>query len=511
MRARRDDDPLAAAMRPPPDESPEARALRLAQEADARRVSQEIDEAIRLERQRNKKKRIVRVLLLGQSESGKSTTLRQFQRIYTPTAFREERVHWRAIIQLNLIRSVHTILTALAAASSPPAPSLRRPHHHQSPRSYTRTLDSGFDARSSTSKAKAKSPAHHSRSHSHSHHHSHSDPDIDATLDIAEDYFSDPDYPDPGSPSWDQPFPTDGIDLDELVLRLLPLRHVEAFLKAQLVPPSDDPPNFNLKEIFVRPGGRPASADESESQRVIWECREDLMTLWGSERVRDVLRRRKVRLEEESGFFLNDLERVTQYNYMPTDDDVLKARLKTIGVSEYKFQMEAGDQRGAEWRIVDVGGSRFQRPTWVPFFDDVDAIIFLAPISAFDQPLSEDPKVNRLEDSVLLWKTVCSNKLLARVDLVLFLNKCDILGRKLESGIQLGRYVRSYGDRANDVDTASKYFLSKFSAIQRAFSPSPRRFYGFCTSVTETSTTAGIIASVRDIVLRQNLRQVKLA
>ena len=44
----------------------------------------------------------------------------------------------------------------------------------------------------------------------------------------------------------------------------------------------------------------------------------------------------------------------------PRADDVLKARLKTIGVSEYKFELEAGPQSGTEWRIVDVGGSRFQ-------------------------------------------------------------------------------------------------------------------------------------------------------
>jgi hypothetical protein len=61
----------------------------------------------------------------------------------------------------------------------------------------------------------------------------------------------------------------------------------------------------------------------------------------------------------------------------------------------------------------------------------VDAIIFLAPISAFDQVLTEDRSINRLEDSVLLWKAVCSSKLLAGVDLILFLNKCDILERKL--------------------------------------------------------------------------------
>ncbi len=32
-----------------------------------------------------------------------------------------------------------------------------------------------------------------------------------------------------------------------------------------------------------------------------------------------------------SGSFLDDLERVTALKYMPTDDDVLKARLKTVG------------------------------------------------------------------------------------------------------------------------------------------------------------------------------------
>lgn len=325
-------------------------------------------------------------------------------------------------------------------------------------------------------------------------------------------------------------------ELDAISQRLMPLRRVEAMLKERLVPPSEDEPAdlgggplgltvsaLGLaKEVFVRPGKwraggagtRPASAVATEaadeSQRALFECRFDLMQLWSSMRVREILALRRIRPEEESGFFLNDLDRVTGYNYVPTDDDVLRARLKTIGVSEYKFEMEAGDQ-GTQWRIVDVGGSRFQRPTWVPFFDSVEAIIFLAPISAFDQVLSEDPKVNRLEDSVLLWKGICQNKLLAKVDLVLFLNKCDILQRKLDSGIRLARYVKSYDDRPNDMETASKYFRGKFSAIQRTYSPAPRRFYGYCTSVTESTTTAGILASVRDIVLRQNLRSLRLA
>jgi len=209
---------------------------------------------------------------------------------------------------------------------------------------------------------------------------------------------------------------------------------------------------------------------------------------------------------------LNDLERVTALRYMPTDDDVLKARLKTVGVSEYKFEMEvaAGKDTATEWRIVDVGGSRSQRPKWMPYFDDVDAILFLAPISGFDQVLSEDRTVNRLEDSVLLWKDICSNKLLANVELVLFLNKCDILERKLNAGVRLAKYVRSYGDRENDVESVANYLRGKFSAIHREYSPNPRKFYVFLTSVTDTATTAGIIASVRDTVVRQHLKQSKL-
>ncbi len=111
---------------------------------------------------------------------------------------------------------------------------------------------------------------------------------------------------------------------------------------------------------------------------------------------------------------------------------------------------------------------RLSQPLFFPSsstLSTVDAIIFLVPISGFDQVLSEDRTVNRLEDSVLLWKSVCSNKLLSNVDLVLFLNKCDILDAKLKSGTRLAKYVRSYGDRENDLDTVSncRFYLSPLS------------------------------------------------
>jgi guanine nucleotide-binding protein alpha-1 subunit len=68
-----DDDPLTIAMAPPPDETALQREEREKAEQHARRVSDEIDEQIRNEKAALKrKKRPVKVLLLGQSESGES-------------------------------------------------------------------------------------------------------------------------------------------------------------------------------------------------------------------------------------------------------------------------------------------------------------------------------------------------------------------------------------------------------------------------------------------------------
>ena len=75
----------------------------------------------------------------------------------------------------------------------------------------------------------------------------------------------------------------------------------------------------------------------------------------------------------------------------------------------------------------------------------------VAPVSVFDERPAEDPTVNRLEDSIVLWKAICSAKLLAKAKLILFLNKCDLLKRKLKRGVQFNKYLHDYGSRPNEV------------------------------------------------------------
>jgi hypothetical protein len=135
-----------------------------------------------------------------------------------------------------------------------------------------------------------------------------------------------------------------------------------------------------------------------------------------------------------------------------------------MGISETSFRVIQGITGTGDWKVYTIHGSRTLRPAWVPFFDDgafvcilwsfgqivrtyvlsVDAILFLAPISAFDQQLVEDPRVGCLEDSMRKWREICRNRQLAKVDLILWFNDLALLQTKLDSGIQLNKYLTQY-------------------------------------------------------------------
>ena len=98
--------------------------------------------------------------------------------------------------------------------------------------------------------------------------------------------------------------------------------------------------------------------------------------------------------------FLRHISRVAASDYLPTTgkptailhaythllfaDDILHARIQTMGVAEHVFDVNLHGKM-VTWHLYDVGGARGQRHTWVPYFDDANAIIFVAPVSAFDQ------------------------------------------------------------------------------------------------------------------------------
>ncbi|KAG6878848.1 hypothetical protein C0992_007157 [Termitomyces sp. T32_za158] len=429
-------DPFYEIMQPPPDETPAQAIARKQQEREAQARSDEIDEDIKQAREIAKKeKNVVKVLLLGQSESGKSTTLKNFRMRYAREDWEKERNGWRAVVQLNVVRSIITILgiveNELNDGSNP----------ELDDNELIRTVDR------------------------------------DAELET----------------------PEFGEEHRLLSSRLAPLHSVETELKRRLgagsesvqtdqpmvstpfegVPDSDLNPRRAMVEFAVRSwkdvidyNGRPLFTNETIASLdylsdVIAGCKDDMQALWNDKNVRIALKRRKLRLPDSAGFFLNDLERIASRDYVVSDNDIVRARLRTVGIQEHHIKFRHGP---------------FDNPK-------------VSPVSVFDQRLEEDPRVNRLEDSIILWKSICESKLLAKTQLILFLNKCDLLRRKLKRGIKVKDFLPSYGNRPNEVMPVVKYLREKFKDIQKQASPEVRSTYIYPTTVTDTQATAVTLES----------------
>lgn len=75
-------------------------------------------------------------------------------------------------------------------------------------------------------------------------------------------------------------------------------------------------------------------------------------------------------------------------DYIPTDQDILRSRVKTTGINEITFQVDS-----VLYKVFDVGGQRSERRKWIHCFENLHAIIFMVSMSEYDQVLREDETV----------------------------------------------------------------------------------------------------------------------
>lgn len=79
------------------------------------------------------------------------------------------------------------------------------------------------------------------------------------------------------------------------------------------------------------------------------------------------------------------MDRIWADGYVPNDQDLLRSRLRTTGITESVF-----DLGQLTYRMFDVGGQRSERKKWIHCFENVNCLLFLVAISGYDQCLVED-------------------------------------------------------------------------------------------------------------------------
>ncbi|KAJ3038007.1 guanine nucleotide-binding protein subunit alpha [Rhizophlyctis rosea] len=216
---------------------------------------------------------------------------------------------------------------------------------------------------------------------------------------------------------------------------------------------------------------------------------ESLTELWKDAGIQQcLLRSNEFFIQDTADYFLKDVNKFADPNYVPSNEDILRTRYRTTEITETRFTIDK-----LIYRIFDVGGQRSDRLFWAPYFEnDVNAILFIVSLASFDQMLVEDATVNRMLDALVLFESIANNPLLKRVSIILFLNKADLFEKKLRVS-SVKRYFPDY-DGANDVKTAGRYFKKKFQSQNKE---ADKKIYTHFTTGTDTSNMRVVISAVR--------------
>ncbi|KAL4624415.1 guanine nucleotide-binding protein subunit alpha-12 [Arapaima gigas] len=227
-----------------------------------------------------------------------------------------------------------------------------------------------------------------------------------------------------------------------------------------------------------------------------------LEALWRDAGIQEAYgRRSEFQLGESVKYFLDNLDRIGQLNYIPSRQDILLARKATKGIVEHDFVIKK-----IPFKMVDVGGQRSQRQKWFQCFDGITSILFMVSSSEYDQVLMEDRRTNRLVESMNIFETIVNNKLFSNVSIILFLNKMDLLVEKVKK-VNIRKHFSDFQGNPHRLEDVQTYLVHCFNRKRR--NRSKPLFHHFTTAI-DTENIRFVFHAVKDTILQENLRDIML-
>uniref|UniRef100_A0A1I8IVW7 Guanine nucleotide-binding protein G(q) subunit alpha n=1 Tax=Macrostomum lignano TaxID=282301 RepID=A0A1I8IVW7_9PLAT len=241
------------------------------------------------------------------------------------------------------------------------------------------------------------------------------------------------------------------------------------------------------------------SAEEGEFPQELVAA---LRRLWVDPIVQECFARAKeYQLNDSAGYYLDSLDRLAAPGYLPTEQDVLRSRVKTTGIVETNFHF-----KDLDFKVYDVGGQRSERKKWMHCFEGVTAILFLVAMSEYDLKLVEDQTTNRMHESMRLFESICNSQWFVNTSIILFLNKRDLFEEKIKRS-SLTICFEEYSG-ADNYDEASQYIRVKFEDLNKR--KATKTIYTHFTCATDTNNIKVVFDAVIDIIIKNNLKDCGL-
>lgn len=242
-----------------------------------------------------------------------------------------------------------------------------------------------------------------------------------------------------------------------------------------------------------------------------------LKALWADEGIRAAYERRaEFQLYDSADYYLDSIDRIMDADYVCTDEDILKSRVRTSGIVEERYKID-----GVDFVMFDVGGQRNERKKWIHCFDDVTAVIFVAAISEYDQNLYEDKKQNRIHEATELFDEICSSRWFDNTSMILFLNKKDLFEKKIKR-VDIRNHEKDLfmdydggictcdgGYPSDNECTCGVQALGKTYLTDQFLAKNTneaKEVYWHITCATDTGNVKAVFNDCRKIILNKNLQ-----
>ncbi|XP_038710566.1 guanine nucleotide-binding protein alpha-1 subunit [Tripterygium wilfordii] len=201
------------------------------------------------------------------------------------------------------------------------------------------------------------------------------------------------------------------------------------------------------------------------------ELAQEIEAIWSDTAIQETYARgSELQVPDCANYFMENLQRLSEANYVPTKDDVLYARVRTTGVVEIQFSPVGENKKSGEvYRLFDVGGQRNERRKWIHLFEGVSAVIFCVAISEYDQTLFEDENKNRLMETKELFDWVLKQPCFEKTSFMLFLNKFDVFEKKvLKVPLNVCEWFKDYqpvSTGKQEIEHAYEFVKKKFEEL----------------------------------------------
>ena len=154
--------------------------------------------------------------------------------------------------------------------------------------------------------------------------------------------------------------------------------------------------------------------------------------------------------------------------------------------------------------MIDVGGQRSERKKWLHCLDNVNAILFMASMSDYDQKLNEESTKNRMQESISLFSDICSAPWFESISMILFMNKMDLFEDKIHRSLLCDHFPNYKG--GTDTHKARKFvtdLFEKSASVQR-------EVYHHYTCAKDTKNIDRVFDVVTDLIYQNTLQQYRM-